>query len=189
MDKNYLEDTLKMVKFLKKKRLQKGSSNNSPRSGIFKPEYCSKKMKLKLEKYVIQKIWKKTKNNKKLLEKEKNKMQCLMEVTQNLNMMIQKKEVVNMLMCLELFLDILFKNEYYYITRKGMLISIKVFFTLEEFDKCSEIIIKLLNFASIKRDYSCLVACWMRLAECHSCLLYTSPSPRDLSTSRMPSSA
>ena len=24
---------------------------------------------------------------------------------------------------------------------------------------------------------------------CHSCLLYTSPSPRDLSTSRMPSSA
>ena len=27
------------------------------------------------------------------------------------------------------------------------------------------------------------------LAEAHSCLLYTSPSPRDLSTSRMPSSA
>ena len=24
---------------------------------------------------------------------------------------------------------------------------------------------------------------------CHTCLLYTSPSPRDLSTSRMPSSA
>ena len=28
-----------------------------------------------------------------------------------------------------------------------------------------------------------------RLAEAYSCLLYTSPSPRDLSTSRMPSSA
>ena len=26
-------------------------------------------------------------------------------------------------------------------------------------------------------------------AECNTCLLYTSPSPRDLSTSRMPSSA
>ena len=26
-------------------------------------------------------------------------------------------------------------------------------------------------------------------AHCHLCLLYTSPSPRDLSTSRMPSSA
>ena len=30
---------------------------------------------------------------------------------------------------------------------------------------------------------------WRMLVECLSCLLYTSPSPRDLSTSRMPSSA
>ena len=28
-----------------------------------------------------------------------------------------------------------------------------------------------------------------KLAKCQNCLLYTSPSPRDLSTSRMPSSA
>ena len=30
---------------------------------------------------------------------------------------------------------------------------------------------------------------WLRFREIDSCLLYTSPSPRDLSTSRMPSSA
>ena len=32
-------------------------------------------------------------------------------------------------------------------------------------------------------------ACLRKLAELLACLLYTSPSPRDLSTSRMPSSA
>ena len=31
--------------------------------------------------------------------------------------------------------------------------------------------------------------CWGHLETLNSCLLYTSPSPRDLSTSRMPSSA
>ena len=31
-------------------------------------------------------------------------------------------------------------------------------------------------------------SCWI-LDQCNHCLLYTSPSPRDLSTSRMPSSA
>ena len=31
--------------------------------------------------------------------------------------------------------------------------------------------------------------CHSQLHQMHSCLLYTSPSPRDLSTSRMPSSA
>ena len=30
---------------------------------------------------------------------------------------------------------------------------------------------------------------WARVLTCPACLLYTSPSPRDLSTSRMPSSA
>ena len=34
-----------------------------------------------------------------------------------------------------------------------------------------------------------LEACDCDLAELRACLLYTSPSPRDLSTSRMPSSA
>ena len=33
------------------------------------------------------------------------------------------------------------------------------------------------------------IATKSRSAEAHTCLLYTSPSPRDLSTSRMPSSA
>ena len=31
--------------------------------------------------------------------------------------------------------------------------------------------------------------CWVNLGDSYYCLLYTSPSPRDLSTSRMPSSA
>ena len=30
---------------------------------------------------------------------------------------------------------------------------------------------------------------WDRLAQCEACLLYTSPSPRDATLSRMPSSA
>ena len=30
---------------------------------------------------------------------------------------------------------------------------------------------------------------WTNMGPCNICLLYTSPSPRDLSTSRMPSSA
>ena len=41
-------------------------------------------------------------------------------------------------------------------------------------------------------DYMALVAYWdfrIQPAKFDSCLLYTSPSPRDLSTSRMPSSA
>ena len=37
--------------------------------------------------------------------------------------------------------------------------------------------------------FSALVALSARLAMSQACLLYTSPSPRDLSTSRMPSSA
>ena len=32
-------------------------------------------------------------------------------------------------------------------------------------------------------------AAWLDFTPAHPCLLYTSPSPRDLSTSRMPSSA
>ena len=34
-----------------------------------------------------------------------------------------------------------------------------------------------------------LLICAVALVACQPCLLYTSPSPRDLSTSRMPSSA
>ena len=34
-----------------------------------------------------------------------------------------------------------------------------------------------------------LVGCLVESGQLKSCLLYTSPSPRDLSTSRMPSSA
>ena len=34
-----------------------------------------------------------------------------------------------------------------------------------------------------------VVSTWNEAAPCNICLLYTSPSPRDLSTSRMPSSA
>ena len=40
---------------------------------------------------------------------------------------------------------------------------------------------------AIKKDVSWLGFEWAK--ECYACLLYTSPSPRDLSTSRMPSSA
>ena len=38
-------------------------------------------------------------------------------------------------------------------------------------------------------DYSGTQACKALKDEGYNCLLYTSPSPRDLSTSRMPSSA
>ena len=41
------------------------------------------------------------------------------------------------------------------------------------------------NGIQISQDYSSMV----NFARCKVCLLYTSPSPRDLSTSRMPSSA
>ena len=40
-----------------------------------------------------------------------------------------------------------------------------------------------------KRDYLAQKASAINCAELQACLLYTSPSPRDLSTSRMPSSA
>ena len=38
-------------------------------------------------------------------------------------------------------------------------------------------------------DVAKAVAAWNLQAQVEACLLYTSPSPRDLSTSRMPSSA
>ena len=41
----------------------------------------------------------------------------------------------------------------------------------------------------IKHLYSIDQVAYIRFASVYSCLLYTSPSPRDLSTSRMPSSA
>lgn len=168
LDKHYLEDTVRMVQFLRFKGVKKGFSGQNPRSGIFKPWYCSVKMKTRLERYVIKKVWAKTGKKKEPLGIEVKKMKCLFEITQNLNLMIQKKQVTNMLICLDLFLDILGKNEYYYLTRKGMLISMKIFFTLEELDKCSEITLSLLRLANLEQDYSCLVAGWMRLAECHS---------------------
>lgn len=168
LDKNYIEDTRQMVRFLKKRGRKKGFSSKSPRSGIFKPENYGMKLKAKLEKCVIKKLWKKTQRDKIKTENEIGKMRCLLEVTQNLNRIIQRKEISNMLMCLDLFLEILGQNEYYYITRKGMLISVKIFFTLEEFDRCSEVTQSLLGFASTQKDYNCLVAGWMRLAECHS---------------------
>ena len=54
--------------------------------------------------------------------------------------------------------------------------------------------LKDLDFALLKllNDLKeALLATWRNgyAEDCKSCLLYTSPSPRDLSTSRMPSSA
>ena len=44
---------------------------------------------------------------------------------------------------------------------------------------------------SDRKSWKKMVKSWKKdcLNQCKSCLLYTSPSPRDLSTSRMPSSA
>ena len=47
--------------------------------------------------------------------------------------------------------------------------------------------LKLSSSKGIRIDVPVLSVSWS--VEDHSCLLYTSPSPRDLSTSRMPSSA
>ena len=48
---------------------------------------------------------------------------------------------------------------------------------------------KGINVAKVLKDLDVDVAVGGFLGEDNSCLLYTSPSPRDLSTSRMPSSA
>ena len=50
---------------------------------------------------------------------------------------------------------------------------------------------RALNLAKKLKTPSLIGSAYHRLAWCHeyACLLYTSPSPRDLSTSRMPSSA
>ena len=45
-----------------------------------------------------------------------------------------------------------------------------------------------LNFSS-SRYFRLCTCTWQKYVQCVPCLLYTSPSPRDLSTSRMPSSA
>ena len=52
------------------------------------------------------------------------------------------------------------------------------------FDKHTE------NLVEIAMAFAALVSKYTKLTDTDSvCLLYTSPSPRDLSTSRMPSSA
>lgn len=167
-DKNYFRDVLKMIRFLQKNSRNRESSENSPRSGIFKPAHCSNRLKQKLEKQLLGKIYEKTEKNPTLLRNEEVKIECLLDLTQRLNMVMQRQEVPEMLKCLELFLEILYCNEYYYLTRKGLLIAVKIVFTLEEFSRCGKIVKKLLTLACRERDYSCLVSGWMRLAECQS---------------------
>ena len=53
---------------------------------------------------------------------------------------------------------------------------------LQESDQIRDLITNELKIGQIRIDAKCLI-------EYFDCLLYTSPSPRDLSTSRMPSSA
>ena len=50
-------------------------------------------------------------------------------------------------------------------------------------DKVAEFHLSLSPFKQVVKDY------WSICESYYDCLLYTSPSPRDLSTSRMPSSA
>ena len=48
---------------------------------------------------------------------------------------------------------------------------------------------KATNESEVRNTYTFLVSKNANKVEIKNCLLYTSPSPRDLSTSRMPSSA
>ena len=58
--------------------------------------------------------------------------------------------------------------------------------TLEELtDQANQILESLEN----EKDLNNSVESYQQLLKLNNCLLYTSPSPRDLSTSRMPSSA
>ena len=49
----------------------------------------------------------------------------------------------------------------------------------------------IVDISGVRRpvNMACIVDADHPLEQCVGCLLYTSPSPRDLSTSRMPSSA
>ena len=61
--------------------------------------------------------------------------------------------------------------------------------TLSSTAKTNRTAFSRMDFAQAIEGASDTSQLMARRTECQSCLLYTSPSPRDLSTSRMPSSA
>ena len=60
-----------------------------------------------------------------------------------------------------------------------------------QYDKAKQLLVEVLDSqrVQLEDDHPSTLKTIHCLALVHSCLLYTSPSPRDLSTSRMPSSA
>ena len=72
-------------------------------------------------------------------------------------------------------------------------VSVQLMFTSEaqrcRDHSCVSVQLMFISEAQRCRDHSCVSVQLMLTSEAQSCLLYTSPSPRDISGSRMPSSA
>lgn len=169
LDQKYLEDTLQMIKFLaqtgKKKQLKKNKPN---RSAILQIQMCSAKVQDKVSQRLIQPLFDKCQNKRKLLIPEANRLECLLEVIQRLNSAIQKSQPSRLIKFLKLLLQILERSDHYFIMRKGFLIIVKITFVLEQFRYCRSVTEKLLVQASLQKDYSCLISGWLKVAECHA---------------------
>lgn len=168
LDQKYLEDTLRMIRFLarsgQKKRLKKKKS----RSGILCAQMCSLTAKEKVNTRLVGPILEKCGSDVSRLQSEASRLECMLEVVQRLNSAIQKSRPSRLMRCLSLLLEILELSDFYFIARKGLLIVVKIAFVLEQFELCCGVTRKLLNLASVQRDYSCLVSGWLKVAECEA---------------------
>lgn len=137
-----------------------------PRNGLIKPVSLKNSIRKKLSKKFFSKISTKIKSNPKCFEIEKNKIKYILGLVKRLDSSIRQQNVKIMLKLIELLVNILNKNDYYYLTKKGMLIIIKISYVLEDTTLCISVLKELLKFAFSKKDTNCLLFCWLKYSEC-----------------------